>query len=112
MAVNAYMTTLISMIKYLFYLLRKIIMLIIDVRTPEEFAQGHLKGAILIEYQNILQEIFKHVSSKDEEIGLYCAAGVRSGFATYALEQQGFSNATNLGGYHDILYHHPELANS
>lgn len=85
-------------------------MLIIDVRTPEEFAQGHLKGAILIEYQNILQEIFKHITSKDEEIGLYCAAGVRSGFASYVLEQQGFTNAINLGGYHDILHKNPDLA--
>lgn len=87
-------------------------MLIIDVRTPEEFVEGHLKDAILIEYQNILQEIFKHINSKDDEIGLYCAAGVRSGFATYMLEQQGFTNAVNLGGYHDILYHHPELADA
>lgn len=87
-------------------------MLIIDVRTPEEFAEGHLKGAILIEYQNILQEIFKHISSKEEEIGLYCAAGVRSGFAAYALEQNGFTNAVNLGGYHHILQSNPELSNS
>ncbi len=84
-------------------------MLIIDVRTPEEFAQGHLKGAILIEYQHILQEIFKYIESKDDEIGLYCAAGARSGFAAYVLEQHGFTNATNLGGYLDIIYQHPEL---
>lgn len=87
-------------------------MIIIDVRTPEEFAEGHLQGAILIEYQNILQEIFKHISSKEDEIGLYCAAGVRSGFAAYVLEQNGFTNAVNLGGYHEILHHRPELANS
>ena len=92
------------------YNLWKIIMLIIDVRTPDEFAEGHLKGAILIEYQHILQEIFKHITSKEDEIGLYCAAGVRSEFATYVLEQNGFTNAVNLGGYHDILHRHPELA--
>lgn len=86
-------------------------MLIIDVRTPEEFAAGHLKGAILIEYQNILQEIVHHISSKDDEIGLYCAAGARSGFAAHVLEQHGFTNAVNLGGYLDILFHHPELDN-
>lgn len=87
-------------------------MLIIDVRTPEEFAAGHLKDAIQIEYQNILPEILKYVESKEDEIGLYCAAGARSGFAAYVLEQNGFTKAINLGGYHDILYQHPELADN
>ncbi len=84
-------------------------MLIIDVRTPEEYAQGHLKDAILIEYQNIMPEILKYIESKDQEIGLYCAAGARSGFAAYVLSQNGFTNAINLGGYLDIIHQHPEL---
>ncbi len=84
-------------------------MLIIDVRTPEEFAQGHLKGAILIEYQNILAEIFAHIQSKDDPIGLYCAAGARSGFAAHVLTENGFTNAVNLGAYLHLIHQYPEL---
>ncbi len=78
-------------------------MLVIDVRTPDEFSRGHLKGAILIEYQNIIPEIYKYTDNKDAEIGLYCAAGARSGIAAYILEQNGFTNAVNLGAYEDLL---------
>ena len=84
-------------------------MIIIDVRTPEEFAQGHLKGAILIEYQNILAEIGQYVQSKDDQIGLYCAAGARSGFAAHVLTEQGFTNAINLGAYLHLIEQYPEL---
>ncbi len=38
-------------------------MIIIDVRTPEEYAQGHLEGAILIEYPYILRDINRYVDS-------------------------------------------------
>lgn len=84
-------------------------MLIVDVRTPEEYAQGHLKGAILIEYQNILSEIFAHIQSKDDHIGLYCAAGMRSGFAAHVLTDHGFTNAVNLGSYLDLLHQNQAL---
>ena len=84
-------------------------MLIIDVRTPEEFSAGHLKGAILIEYQNILEDIEKYIDSKDASIGLYCAAGVRSEFATQALLHHGYHQAVNLGSFTDLWQQYPQL---
>ena len=86
-------------------------MLIIDVRTPEEFNMGHLKGAILIEYQNILEEIDHYVQSKEDAIGLYCAAGVRSEFATQVLLHHGYHQAINLGSYSALWQQHQELRN-
>lgn len=74
-------------------------MLIIDVRTPEEYAQGHLEGAILIEYQYILRDIARYIDSIDDPIGLYCAAGIRSGIAHHLLKEHGFTKTQNLGGY-------------
>ncbi len=83
-------------------------MLIIDVRTPQEYAQGHLEGAILIEYQNIIDEITEYVANKDTPIGLYCAAGARSGIAAFMLAQQGYTQAINLGAYEDLLQQYPK----
>lgn len=74
-------------------------MIIIDVRTPEEYAQGHLEGAILIEYPYILRDINRYVDSIHTPIGLYCAAGIRSGIAEHLLKEHGFTETQNLGGY-------------
>lgn len=73
--------------------------LLIDVRTPAEFEQGHLKGALLIEYQNIGQEIEKYAVDKNMPIALYCRSGRRSGVAASILVSQGYQNVLNLGGY-------------
>ncbi len=85
-------------------------MLIIDVRTPQEYAQGHLDGAILIEYQNIIDEITDYVDDKETPIGLYCAAGARSGIAAFMLAQHGYTHAVNLGAYSDLLQQYPKAS--
>ncbi|MGL4668394.1 MAG: rhodanese-like domain-containing protein [Saezia sp.] len=73
--------------------------LLIDVRTPEEFEQGHLKDSILIEYQNIEQEITKYTTDKNKPIALYCRSGRRSGVAAMVLNRAGYINIVNIGGY-------------
>ncbi len=87
-------------------------MLIIDVRTPQEYSQGHLKDAILIEYQNIVKEIPQYVQDKNTPIGLYCAAGARSGIAALMLAQHGYTHAVNLGAYSDLIQQYPKFSES
>ncbi len=82
-------------------------MLIIDVRTPDEFNDGHLADAIHIEYQYILMMIEQYAPDKTAEIGLYCHAGVRSAYAQYALLDAGYVNAINLGGFDQLKRHYP-----
>ncbi|WP_138513068.1 rhodanese-like domain-containing protein [Rhodoferax bucti] len=71
---------------------------IIDVRSPQEFAAGHVEGAINIEHTAIAQEIAKAGVTKDDKVMLYCQSGRRSGMALDTLKGLGFSKAENVGG--------------
>jgi len=74
---------------------------LIDVRTPEEFAQGAIKGAVNIDYFN--QKVFiKQISTldKNKPVYLYCRSGNRSMKAARQLESLGFDKVYDLaGGY-------------
>ena len=69
--------------------------IVIDVRTPVEWSEGHLQSSDNIEWQNILS-ITESVT-KNEKIYLYCRSGNRSGKATKLLIDAGYSNVTNAG---------------
>lgn len=71
---------------------------IVDVRTPQEYAAGHVDGAINIEYGAIGQQISKAGISKEDKVLLYCQTGRRSGIALDTLKGLGFSKAENVGG--------------
>jgi len=75
----------------------------IDVRTPEEFATGHLEEAVLIPHTEIAARITELTENKDSEIHVYCRSGNRSGKAKVALEALGFTKVINEGGYQEIL---------
>jgi phage shock protein E len=78
--------------------------LLIDVRTPQEFSEGHLEGAknIDITSENFEAEIEK--IDKNQALFVYCAIGVRSGRAAAFLRKKGFKNVIDLnGGYEDLL---------
>lgn len=71
---------------------------LIDVRTPEEFAKGHLPGAINI---NVEDESFAEKMDeikKNENIYLYCKTGKRSAKAVAIADTLGFRNIYNLDG--------------
>ena len=70
---------------------------VIDVRTPQEFAQGHVQGALNIDHSVIGQEIGKAAVAKDDTVILYCRSGQRSGKALETLKQMGFSRVENYG---------------
>lgn len=71
---------------------------LIDVRTPEEFADGHLKGATNIDFNG--PDFADKISEldKDGEYTLYCRSGRRSGLALEAMKAAGFTKVTNAGG--------------
>lgn len=69
---------------------------IIDVREPEEFASGHVEGAINIPPSSLIngaQELAQ--VPKDAEIIVYCLSGSRSNVSKHILEQLGFENIQN-----------------
>ncbi len=71
---------------------------VIDVRTPQEYAAGHVDGAINIEYSTIAQGVAQAGIAKDDKVMLYCQSGVLSGKAQNTLQALGFSKAENIGG--------------
>jgi len=78
--------------------------IIIDVRTSEEFAGGHLQQA-QHNFDVMSGEFASKLDSldKDETYYLYCRTGNRSGKATKMMKQDGFSNVHNIGGYQDLV---------
>jgi phage shock protein E len=79
---------------------------VLDVRTPEEFAAGHLPNAVNIPVDQVasrLGEIAKLVAGdKARPIVTYCASGARSKKATLALEAAGHTRVVNGGGLDDL----------
>ncbi|MFZ2149570.1 MAG: rhodanese-like domain-containing protein [Minisyncoccia bacterium] len=76
-------------------------MILIDVRTKEEYDAGHAEGAILHDIMDMMQGIFPDVP-KDEEIILYCESGNRAMMAKTLMERAGFINVTNGGSVSDF----------
>lgn len=75
----------------------------IDVRTPEEFAQGHLDGAINVPLDVIAQQIAFHAPDKSTPVALYCRSGRRAALAQDILLELGYTNVTNQGGYDELV---------
>lgn len=76
-------------------------MIIIDVRTPAEFATGHVGSAINLPLDQIAAGVMPDVDL-DEKIVVYCRSGGRAENAKQILEFNGFTNVTNAGGLTDM----------
>lgn len=70
--------------------------MLLDVRTPEEYAEGHIAGATLIPIQ-VLAERLSEVP-KNKQVYVYCHSGVRSARASTLLAEHGFKNIENMKG--------------
>lgn len=69
--------------------------IILDIRTPEEFKTGHIKGSYNIDfYDNFLEQIRK--LNKNKNYLLYCRSGNRSGTALKIMSKAGFKNVYHL----------------
>ena len=81
---------------------------IIDVRSKQEYEEGHLNGAILIPEYEIKEKIKNIVENKNEKILVYCSSGIRSKQAQEELINLGYKNVYNLKDgivcYWDFLF--------
>jgi rhodanese-related sulfurtransferase len=75
---------------------------VIDVRTPEEFAEGHYTDAVNHELLLLEDELMPEYP-KDAAIYVYCKRGIRAEKAKKILHENGFTNVTNIGGYDPAL---------
>ncbi|GAC20568.1 rhodanese-like domain-containing protein [Paraglaciecola arctica] len=73
-------------------------LVIVDVRTPEEFQQGHVPNAINVPLSEIIDNPAILASSKEKSIVLYCRSGYRAGKAAKALQKDGYQNLSHLEG--------------
>ncbi|WP_258406019.1 rhodanese-like domain-containing protein [Shewanella acanthi] len=76
--------------------------MVLDVRTPEEFAEGHLANAVNIPYEIVADEFAKRGIDKDTPVVVYCRSGRRSGIAIEALSAAGYNQTYNGGGYEQL----------
>lgn len=77
---------------------------IIDARTEEEYAEGHIEGAILIPEYEIAQRAESELPDKNQLILVYCRSGRRSKIASKALADLGYTNVKEFGGIIDWPY--------
>ena len=75
--------------------------IILDVRTPEEFADKHIPGAINIPNETISTEEIPELPDKDQLILVYCRSGNRSKQASEKLAALGYTNIVEFGGIND-----------
>lgn len=71
---------------------------LLDVRTQEEYASGHIPGAICIPNETIGSEEIPELPDKDQLILVYCRSGNRSKQASQKLAEQGYTNVVEFGG--------------
>lgn len=72
--------------------------IIIDVRTKDEYASGHIPGAICIPNESISNIDPVQLSNKDQNIIVYCQTGMRASKAAKKLKRLGYKNVFNFGG--------------
>ncbi|MCU6761106.1 Thiosulfate sulfurtransferase PspE precursor [uncultured Roseburia sp.] len=74
---------------------------ILDVRTQEEYDQGHIKGAVCIPNETIGEEVSEKLPQKDQTIFVYCRSGNRSKQASSKLAALGYTDVVEFGGISD-----------
>ena len=73
---------------------------LVDVRTPGEFAEGHVKGSVNIPLNTVASQLSKFKNKKN--IVVFCRSGGRSSQAKSILNQKGFTNVVNGGTWHHV----------
>jgi phage shock protein E len=78
--------------------------LLLDVRTAEEYAEGHISGSQLLPYDEIKSRASELPVDRNTPIIVYCRSGNRSAIAARTLAELGFNNIYDLGGIKDWPY--------
>jgi rhodanese-related sulfurtransferase len=71
---------------------------LVDVREDNEWAKGHIKGAVHLSKGVIERDVETAIPNKDQEVILYCGGGFRSALAADNLMKMGYKNAVSMGG--------------
>jgi rhodanese-related sulfurtransferase len=71
---------------------------LLDVRSPAEFAEGHLPGAVNVPVQELEATMASLPADRSREIVVYCRSGLRSSKARGLLLKAGFAKVEDLGG--------------
>ena len=82
--------------------------LLVDVRTPEEYAGGHIEGAVNVPYTETDKLASAIGEDKDRSVVVYCGSGRRAGKAKTALEALGYTHIFNATGYEALLATAPD----
>lgn len=77
---------------------------IVDVRSPEEYAESHIPGAVLVPLDTIGDTMPELLPVKDAELLIYCRSGNRSAQAAAKLAKLGYTNINDFGGIKDWTY--------
>jgi len=77
---------------------------ILDVRTHDEYMEGHIPGAVLIPDYDIEARAESELQNKDQLILVYCRSGRRSKLAAEKLVELGYTNIKEFGGIIDWTY--------
>ena len=72
--------------------------ILLDVRSPQEYAEIRIPGSVLVPVDKLNSKISKVIPNKNTEIIVYCRSGARAKIATKQLKSMGYENAKNLGG--------------
>jgi rhodanese-related sulfurtransferase len=72
--------------------------ILIDVRTPQEYAELHIPGSVLIPLDSIKGEAENKLVNKEDTIYVYCRSGNRSASAAKILVELGYAKVYNIGG--------------
>lgn len=73
-------------------------LVILDVRSPQEFAASHIPGAINIPYDQLPARIVELPNASSQELVVYCVTGKRAQMAIDRLREQGYSRLLHLRG--------------
>ena len=76
--------------------------LFIDVRSEEEYRQGHIEGALLMPHQKIGELITEAGIDRETHITVYCRSGRRAEIARQTLLEKGYTKVSNGGGYSQL----------
>lgn len=73
-------------------------LIILDVRTKEEYDEGHIENSILIPLDELEEKVEESIQNKDIAILVYCRSGIRSAEAASLLFDMKYTKVYNLGG--------------
>jgi len=73
-------------------------LVVLDVRTAEEFAQGHVPGARNISHDQLGARLGELAGERDKDLVIYCRSGHRAGIAVETLHEAGFTRLFHLDG--------------